>query len=170
MTLFLCSLCFFLPILFYMPVEIERKFLVKNDTWRSEAVGIDYCQGYLSRKPEAVVRVRIEGKNSFLTIKGRSQGISRPEFEYQIPIKEALELQQLCTTPLVKKTRYLIPYDGMIWEVDEFMGENEGLIIAEIELDHPEALITLPPWVGVEVSHDRRYCNSHLATHPFKSW
>ncbi|MFZ4115812.1 MAG: CYTH domain-containing protein [Chthoniobacterales bacterium] len=153
-----------------MGIEIERKFLVKNDTWRSEAVGIDYCQGYLSQKPEATVRVRTEGEKAFLTIKGRSEGISRPEFEYEIPPQEARELQRLCITPLVQKTRYHIPYEGIIWEVDEFHGENEGLIIAEIELDHPEERIPLPPWIGEEVSHDPRYYNSNLAVHPFTKW
>jgi CYTH domain-containing protein len=153
-----------------MGIEIERKFLVKNNTWRSEAVGIDYCQGYLSRKPEITVRVRTEGEKAFLTIKGPSEGISRPEFEYEIPFHEAQELQRLCTTPLIKKRRYRILHEGKIWEVDEFHGENEGLIVAEIELHHPQEPIALPSWAGEEVSHDPRYYNSNLAVHPFSKW
>lgn len=153
-----------------MPIEIERKFLVTSDAWRQGAVGIDYCQGYLSRNPDATVRVRTEGNEARITIKGRSSGISRLEFEYPIPYQEALELQQLCITPLVKKTRYKIFHEGMTWEVDEFHGENEGLVVAEVELSHPEKNIPLPPWAGQEVSQDPRYCNSNLAIHPFKTW
>ncbi|HLB33410.1 MAG: adenylate cyclase [Verrucomicrobia bacterium RIFCSPHIGHO2_12_FULL_41_10] len=153
-----------------MGIEIERKFLVKNDAWRPGAVGTPYCQGYLSRNPESTVRIRTEGSKAFLTIKGKPQGISRSEFEYQIPFKDAQELQHLCTTPLVVKTRYRIPYEGATWEVDEFHGENEDLIIAEIEIEHPDAPIKVPPWVGQEVSDDPRYCNSNLAVHPFKKW
>lgn len=153
-----------------MPIEIERKFLVANDSWRQGAVGKAFCQGYLSRSPEATVRVRTEGGDACLTIKGTTSGISRQEFEYSIPFQDAKELQRLCTTPLVIKTRYEILYEGQIWEVDEFHGDNEGLVIAEIEIDHPEAPIKLPPWVGKEVSHEERYYNSNLSTSPFKTW
>jgi len=153
-----------------MPVEIERKFLVASDAWRLGALGKPYCQGYLSRTPETTIRVRTEGEDACLTIKGKTTGISRPEFEYRIPFQEALELQQLCATPLVIKTRYEILYEGEIWEVDEFHGDNEGLIIAEIEIEHPEAAIKLPPWIGKEVTHEARYYNSNLSKHPFKTW
>ncbi|MBX9577778.1 MAG: CYTH domain-containing protein [Chthoniobacterales bacterium] len=153
-----------------MPIEIERKFLITSDTWRLGAIGENYCQGYLSQYPNPTVRVRTEGQKAFLTIKGKSQGISRPEFEYEILFKEAQELQKLCITPLVTKTRYKILHEGMTWEVDEFHGENEGLIVAEIELDKPDAIIKLPPWIGQEVSDDPRYCNSNLSIHPFRNW
>ena len=153
-----------------MGVEIERKFLVTSKAWLLGAIGEAYCQGYLSQYPSPTVRVRKEGKKAFLTIKGKSKEISRPEFEYEIPFDEAQELQHLCTTPLVIKTRYKILHEGMIWEVDEFHGENEGLIVAEIELDKLDAIIKLPPWIGQEVSDDPRYCNSNLSTHPFTTW
>lgn len=153
-----------------MPIEIERKYLVTNDTWRHNATGTSYCQGYLSKNRNSTVRVRTEGLHAFLTIKGPTHGISRLEFEYNIPFEEAQELQSLCTTPLVRKTRYHILHDEMTWEVDEFHGDNQGLIIAEIELHHPDALFTLPPWVGKEISHESRYCNSNLSIHPFSKW
>lgn len=153
-----------------MGIEIERKFLVKSSEWRMGATGTTYCQGYLSRSPEATVRVRIEGDDSFLTIKGPLKGIRRPEYEYPIPFKDAEELIRLCVSPLVIKTRYKIFYKKQLWEVDEFHGENDGLIMAEIELTDPDELIKLPPWIGEEVSSDTRYYNSNLATHPFTRW
>ena len=153
-----------------MPVEIERKFLVTSDAWRLGSLGKAYCQGYLSRSPEATVRVRTEGDEACLTIKGKTEGISRPEFEYRIPFQEAQELQQLCKTPLVIKTRHEILYEGATWEVDEFHGENKGLIVAEIEMDDPETPLKIPPWIGKEVTHDARYYNSNLSTHPFSGW
>jgi len=153
-----------------MGIEIERKFLVTSDAWRYGAIGEAYCQGYLSQYPHPTIRVRTQGRKAFLTVKGKINGISRPEFEYEIPFAEAQELQQLCITPLVTKTRYKILHEGMTWEVDEFHGKNEGLIIAEVELDHPESLISKPSWIGQEVSDDPRYANSNLAIHPFMSW
>ncbi len=153
-----------------MGIEIERKFLVKSMEWRMGASGTTYCQGYLSRSPEATVRVRIEGDDSFLTIKGPLQGIRRAEYEYPIPFKDAEELIRLCVSPLVIKTRYEILYKKQLWEVDEFHGENDGLILAEIELTDPDEPIKLPPWIGEEVSSDTRYYNSNLATHPFTRW
>ena len=153
-----------------MAIEIERKFLVEGDTWRPLGLGKPYCQGYLSRAPGVTVRVRTEGNVACITIKGITKGISRPEFEYSIPFEDALELQRLCTTPLVTKTRYHIPYEGYLWEIDEFHGDNKGLIIAEVELDHPNAAINIPSWIGKEVSADVRYCNSNLSIHPFKTW
>lgn len=169
---FCIFLCVTLRLIFSspMPLEIERKFLVKNDAWRSGATGEAYCQGYLSQYPNPTIRVRTQGRKAFLTIKGKPSGIIRPEFEYEIPFEEAQELQKLYITPLIKKTRYKIPHEGMTWEVDEFHGENEGLIVAEIELDHPEASITPPPWIGEEVTHDPRYANSSLATNPLRKW
>lgn len=153
-----------------MPLEIERKFLVMNDEWRLGATGEAYCQGYLSQHPNPTVRVRTQGTKAFLTIKGKSEGIVRSEFEYEIPFTEAQELQKLCVTPLVKKTRYKILHEGMIWEVDKFHDENQGLIVAEIELDQADAAIKLPAWIGKEVSEDPRYANSNLAINPFKGW
>ena len=153
-----------------MPLEIERKFLVTSDAWRTGAIGEEYCQGYLSQNPNPTIRVRTQGNKAFLTIKGKPNGITRAEFEYEIPFAEAKELQQLCITPLVKKRRYKILHEGMTWEVDEFHGENEGLIVAEIELDDPETIIKIPAWIGQEVSEDQRYANSSLAIHPFKNW
>lgn len=153
-----------------MPLEIERKFLVTSDAWRCNAEGKEYSQGYLSANIHATVRVRIEGEKGFITVKGPIKGLCRSEFEYSVPLNEAIEMQQLCETPLVTKTRYRIPHDGHIWEVDEFHGENEGLIIAEIELSDEKEIISLPEWLGEEVSSDRRYCNSRLAVTPFKNW
>ena len=151
-------------------IEIERKFLVTSEAWRPGALGESYCQGYLSSYPHPTVRVRTRGAEGFLTIKGEAEGISRLEFEYAIPVNEAQELQRLCTTPLVVKMRYRVAYEGAIWEIDEFQGENEGLIVAEIELDREDRAIKLPPWIGQEVSDDPRYSNSNLSIYPFKKW
>ncbi|MBX9742323.1 MAG: CYTH domain-containing protein [Chthoniobacterales bacterium] len=154
-----------------MSIEIERKFLVTSNAWRDAAKeGTTFCQGYLSRAPEASVRVRIEGDDSFLTIKGPLKGITRAEFQYPIPFEDAEKLLLLCVTPLVIKTRYKVHYKKQLWEVDEFHGENDGLFLAEIELPTPETAIHLPPWVGKEVSAEMRYYNSNLATHPFTKW
>jgi adenylate cyclase len=154
-----------------MAVEIERKFLVKGEEWRSLASGSVYRQGYLASGAERTVRVRIADSTGYLTIKGAAQGISRAEFEYKIPIADAAEmLDTLCDRPLIEKTRYKIPWEGLTWEVDEFTGENQGLIMAEIELLDPDQVIQFPNWIGQEVSHDPRYFNSNLVKHPFKEW
>jgi len=117
-----------------MAVEIERKFLIKNDSWREGAIGVNYKQGYLARGKDGTVRVRIAGEKGILTVKGKSVGFSRKEFEYKIPVNDALEMLELCAKPLIEKTRYTISYKNLIWEVDEFRGENRGLIFAEVEL------------------------------------
>lgn len=153
-----------------MGLEIERKFLVISDVWRVGAVGEEYCQGYLSQYPNPTIRVRTQEKKAFITIKGKTTGITRAEFEYEIPFSEAQELFKLCLSPLVTKRRYKILHEGMTWEIDEFHGDNEGLIIAEIELDKEDESIKLPLWIGQEVTNDPRYANSSLATHPFKNW
>ncbi|MGB3402218.1 MAG: CYTH domain-containing protein [Microcoleaceae cyanobacterium] len=154
-----------------MAVEIERKFLVKNDAWRSLARGTLYCQGYLPTAAGKTVRVRIVGELAYLTIKGPSNGTSRAEFEYLIPVKDAKEmLETLCEQPLIEKTRYKILIDGLTWEVDEFLGENKGLILAEVELTDEDQVINLPDWIGEEVSHDSRYYNSHLVKNPYCKW
>lgn len=156
-----------------MGVEIERKFLIREDTddsWLKKAHGIPYVQGYLSREPGRTVRIRIAGDKAYLTIKGEVQGISRAEFEYAIPVEDAHAMLPLCDGPLIDKTRHLIPHGGHVWEVDVFHGNNEGLIIAEIELEKETQEIPMPEWVGKEVTGDRRYYNSSLAVHPFMVW
>jgi len=154
-----------------MAQEIERKYLVSGEAWKHLAEGTHYRQGYLSTDPERTVRVRIIGERGYLTIKGISVGISRPEYEYEIPIPDAKELlERLCEKPIVEKERYKIAFGGLVWEVDEFLGVNEGLVIAEVELESADQAIDLPPWVGEEVSGDLRYFNSHLVNHPYSTW
>lgn len=154
-----------------MPTEIERKFLVKSEDWRSLANGKLYRQGYLSTKKGCTVRVRLVGNQGYLTIKGLTQGISRAEYEYPIPAEDAQAmLDNLCYRPLIEKTRYKIELAGLIWEVDEFVGENQGLIVAEVELTNENQIIELPDWIGKEVSDDPRYFNANLTQHPFSKW
>ncbi|XGW00489.1 MAG: CYTH domain-containing protein [Leptolyngbya sp. BL-A-14] len=154
-----------------MPTEIERKFLVKGDAWRSLATGTAYCQGYIASTKDRTVRVRVVGTQGYLTIKGSTTGISRAEFEYPIPGEDALELlNTLCDPPLIQKKRYKIEHSGLVWEVDEFEGENQGLIVAEVELLDANQAIVLPDWIGQEVSNDPRYFNANLAKHPFCHW
>jgi adenylate cyclase len=155
-----------------MAQEIERKFLVKDDSWRSAAgEGKVYLQGYLSLDRERVVRVRVKGNQGFLTIKGLREGISASEYEYPIPLADAEEmLQKLCLRPLIEKVRFEVSFGGLLWEVDEFKGENQGLILAEVELKSEDQAVTLPPWAGLEVSHDKRYSNASMVQSPFKSW
>jgi len=152
-----------------MATEIERKFLVTGNDWKSVSPTY-YCQGYLSRDKNRTVRVRIAGESGVLTIKGLTTGASRAEFEYSIPVSDAKALQQLCDKPLVEKNRRVLDYAGMTWEVDEFLGENTGLVIAEVELDSEDQQIELPPWVGSEVTDDSRYYNSNLSATPFNLW
>jgi len=130
-----------------MAIEIERKFLVVGDDWRT-ASAVFYSQGYLSRVPERTVRVRIAGEQAFLTIKGKTQGASRAEFEYEIPLADARELLLLCEQPLIEKYRRKITYDDFVWEVDEFLGENQGLVVAEVELPTADTAFAKPNWVG----------------------
>lgn len=154
-----------------MPTEIERKFLVKNDDWRSLGTGTFYCQGYLVNSPSKTVRVRIAGEQAYLTIKGATAGIARAEYEYAIPTDHAQELlETLCEPPLIQKTRYRVELDGLLWEIDEFDGENQGLIVAEVELADEQQAIALPDWIGAEVSHDSRYYNANLSKHPYSRW
>ena len=152
-------------------MEIERKFLVKGNEWRGLATGLDYRQGYLSTDNERAVRVRTIGKQGFLTIKGLSMGITRVEYEYEIPLSEADDmLDSFCLRPLIEKKRHKIPYGGLIWEVDEFFGINQGLIIAEVELEAEGQKFDLPDWIGKEVSGDQRYYNANLIAAPFTTW
>lgn len=154
-----------------MGLEIERKFLLKNDGWRGLAKGSSYRQGYLNSEKGRTVRVRTVEQDGFLTIKGPSSGGVRLEYEYPIPYQDALEmLELLCLKPLVEKLRYKIEYQGFIWEVDEFRGDNEGLIFAEIELAAPDQEFALPDWIGREVTGDPRYYNSNLGRNPFRNW
>jgi adenylate cyclase len=155
-----------------MGKEIERKYLVRNDAWRACASGgAAYRQGYLSLDPERSVRVRIAGDRGFLTVKGKSEGASRDEFEYPIPASEAREmLDRLCVPPIIEKTRYLVFVNGMKWEIDEFTGENHGLVVAEVELENENQQVALPSWLGTEVTSDARYYNLSLVRKPFSQW
>jgi CYTH domain-containing protein len=150
-----------------MATEIERKFQVTGDLWRDGTPGVRIAQGYLSQDPDRTVRVRIAEERAWLTIKGRCEGITRAEFEYAIPLDEARALLDLCLPSVIDKTRYRIPFCGHLWEIDVFHGDNEGLVIAEVELADASISPTLPPWVGLEVSSDSRYFNSSLAVMPY---
>ncbi len=152
-----------------MATEIERKFLVTGNDWKS-APPTYYCQGYLNRDRSRTVRIRIAGDQAFLTVKGLTTGASRPEFEYSIPVEDAEAMLKFCEQPLIEKNRRIVPHAGMNWEVDEFLGLNAGLVIAEIELVSEDQAIELPSWIGREVTEDNRYYNSNLSLHPFSSW
>ena len=154
-----------------MGIEIERKFLVTSDAWRADSrPGVRMTQGYLSRQPGRTVRVRVAGDNAWLTIKGAAEGISRAEFEYPVPPQDAAGLLALCELGSIDKTRYEVPFGDHVWEVDVFHGENDGLVVAEVELGDAHEKPLLPPWVGLEVSDDRRYANSSLTERPFRFW
>lgn len=151
--------------------EIERKFLVKNDAWRGAQPGVRVRQGYLSLDPERTVRVRAAGEKAWITVKGLTKGAARDEFEYEIPAADAnAMLDRLRVGPMIEKTRVEIRLAGRVWEVDEFHGENAGLVLAEVELDAENTTIVMPSWVGAEVTDDPRYYNSSLATNPWSRW
>jgi len=154
-----------------MPQEIERKFLPKSDAWRAAAVRRErMSQGYLAGNERASVRVRIAGDVANLNIKSGGLVASRKEYEYAIPADEAVELLALCSQPLIEKTRHFVPYGGFEWEVDEFHGDNEGLVVAEIELDDEAQEFPRPAWLGGEVTSQERYYNVRLARHPYREW
>ena len=154
-----------------MPTEIERKFLVGNDSYKLEGHSVYIHQGFLSTEKERVVRVRIAGKKAYITVKGISKGIGRAEFEYKIPMEDAkYMLEHLCTGPTIEKNRYYVNKGGFIWEVDEFLGDNAGLVVAEIELDSEEQDFPKPDWLGEEVTGDARYYNANLVKKPYKEW
>lgn len=154
-----------------MPKEIERKFLLRNENWKSQFTSRTIIkQGYLSTEKEATVRVRILGDKGFLTIKGKTVGMTRLEFEYEIPVQEANELLQLCEKPLIEKERFIVSSGKLNWEIDIFEGDNAGLTLAEVELEDENQKIEIPDWVGEEVTFDSRYFNSNLVKMPFKSW
>jgi adenylate cyclase len=154
-----------------MGTEIERKFLIKDDSWRSLATGTKYRQGYLNSTKERVVRVRTIDDKGFLTIKGITTGATRVEYQYEIPDTEATAmLDDLCEKPLIEKNRYKIALGGFTWEVDEFFGENQGLIVAEVELETEDQSFEKPVWIGEEVTGDPKYFNSNLIQNPFLKW
>jgi len=155
-----------------MAIEIERKFLLKNQQWRTLTDDSRLIrQGYLSDQPERTVRVRVAGEQAWLTVKGKTKGIARLELEYPIPVAEAMQLlDQLCLKPLIEKYRYRIIQGDLVWEVDEFLGDNTGLVVAEIELSAADQAFDRPDWLGAEVSDDPRYFNSALIHQPFSRW
>jgi CYTH domain-containing protein len=154
-----------------MAQEIERKFLIRSDAWRASArAGTPYQQGYLSNTKACTVRVRLAGTRGYLTVKGTTVGATRDEFEYEIPAADARHmLEHLCDASIVK-TRYVVPFEGHDWEVDEFGGANAGLLVAEIELADEAESFAQPDWVGEEVTHDPRYFNANLVRSPWRSW
>jgi adenylate cyclase len=154
-----------------MAVEIERKFLVTSNAWQAGATGTAYRQGYLVAGREMTVRVREGGGRAYLTLKAAGDTLARAEFEYEIPVADAAFMfQKLCTSPLIEKTRYEVPFAGHSWEIDVFHGANDGLIIAEVELDREDEAVDLPPWVGREVTGDSRYYNACLTKSPYREW
>lgn len=155
-----------------MAKEIEKKFLVINDDWKKNAKGTLYRQGYLNSTKERTVRIRTVGDKGFITVKGITKGCTRLEFEYEIPVADCKQmLNILAEKPLIEKTRFKIfSSEGLVWEIDEFHGENEGLVVAEIELPDENTPFEKPEWLGREVSDDPRYFNSNLAAHPYSTW
>lgn len=154
-----------------MALEIERKYLIDLEKIGSLENGQRIKQGYLSTSKESVVRVRVKDEKAYLTIKGSNSGVTRLEFEYEIPLDEANEmLDKLCQKPTIDKTRYLVKHENHIWEIDVFYGDNQGLVVAEVELSSEDEKINLPFWIKEEVTSDIRYFNSNLMKHPFKDW
>lgn len=147
-----------------MGIEIEHKYLVNDDSYQQLASEMHpICQGYLSRDPERTVRIRVTGDKGFLTVKGKNEGVSRLEFEYQIPVNEARQLLSLCEPPILEKNRYIVIYKDKKWEIDEYLGRLDGLVLAEIELDTPDEEYDLPSFIGENVTGDPAYYNSNLA-------
>ena len=154
-----------------MGIEIERKFLLTGDEWRKLAQGVYYRQGYLNSAKERTVRVRTINDKGFLTIKGITVGVTRLEFEYEIPKDECNEmLDDLVEKPVIEKNRYKVDYGGFVWEIDEFLGENQGLIVAEIELESEDQKFEKPEWVGKEVTGDPKFFNTNLMNNPYARW
>jgi len=154
-----------------MAIEIERKFLVRDDSWRGRSTGCRLRQGYLSTTADRSVRVRVAADKAYLTVKGKTVNAARTEYEYPIPLQDAcVMLDELCERPLIEKTRYRIDYGGLTWEIDVFEGDNAGLVIAEVELDSVDQVVPMPVWAGEEVTGDCRYYNSSLTANPFSRW
>jgi adenylate cyclase len=151
-------------------VEIERKFLVRDPGVLVGVEGVPYRQGYLATDADRTVRIRRAGDHAFITVKGRSHGATRAEFEYEIPVADAEAMLTLCLQPIIEKVRHRLPHAGQIWEVDVFGGVNEGLIVAEVELPDEDAVVEVPWWVGDEVTADPRYFNANLIAHPYREW
>lgn len=152
-----------------MATEIERKFLVRGTDWR-QGTPLHVCQGYLSRDPQRAVRVRIAGRRAYLTVKGLARGASRAEFEYEIPLHDGQALLPLCDGAPLEKNRYTVKLAGATWEIDEFLGLNAGLVVAEIELEDERQEFSRPDWLSAEVTGDPRYFNSNLIATPYSSW
>lgn len=155
-----------------MAIEIEHKFLLANNDWR-ECVShsVRYCQGYMSSQPTSSIRIRISDKQAWLNIKSATIGTQRLEYEYEIPLNDANEmLEQLCKKPIIEKIRHFVTYENKLWEIDEFSGDNQGLIVAEIELASSDESFAKPAWLGKEVTDDMRYYNNNLAQHPYCQW
>jgi CYTH domain-containing protein len=150
--------------------EIERKFLVRDLAMLDGADGLVYRQGYLSTDPDRTVRIRRAGDDAYITVKGRSRGSTRAEFEYEIPPADADAMLALCLEPVIDKVRYRIDHAGRTWEVDVFAGANDGLVVAEVELPDEDADVELPPWIGAEVTDDPRYFNANLVARPYREW
>ena len=155
-----------------MALEIERKFLIEKDLWYAlkKPIGEDITQAYLVNEPGRVIRIRVTASDAFITIKGPTENATRHEYEYSIPGEDAMEILDLFGTHKIEKIRYKIEFHGHLWEVDEFFGENEGLVIAEIELKSREEPFDKPSWLGEEVTEDHRFYNSYLAEHPYTKW
>ena len=154
-----------------MGIEIERKFLLRGDGWRKSAEGVLIRQGYLCGGEGVTVRVRVAGSRALLTVKGGGSGMVRQEYEYPIPLADAEAiLSGLCRGALVEKHRYRVVHQGTTWEVDEFLGENRGLVLAEVELARPDQVVALPDWIGEEVTGDPRYFNAYLSRRPYSTW
>jgi adenylate cyclase len=154
-----------------MGKEIERKFLVRGDAWRSLAKGTSYRQGYLNSVKERTVRIRTIDNRAFLTVKGLTVGATRTEYEYEIPLSDCnAMLDALAEKPIIEKKRYKVAFEGLTWEIDEFFGDNAGLIVAEVELESEGQPFRKPEWAGEEVTADPRYFNSNLIKHPYSRW
>ncbi len=155
-----------------MAIEIEHKFLMAGNDWREHITrSVKYRQGYLSSQATSSIRVRISDKCAWLNIKSATVGTHRHEYEYEIPLPDANEIiNMLCRKPIIEKTRHFVTDDGNTWEIDEFDGDNQGLIIAEIELSEIGKTFSKPQWIGEEVTHDLRYYNNNLAIHPYSEW
>lgn len=154
-----------------MAIEIERKFLIKNASWREISnAGIEIKQGYLNSNIDRTVRIRIIGSVGLITVKCKTINMTRKEFEYQIPVEDAIELLELCEKPIIEKIRFEIIQNNKTWEIDEFKGVNAGLIIAEIELENEAEKIRLPEWIGKEVTLEAKYYNSNLIENPYTNW
>jgi adenylate cyclase len=155
-----------------MGTEIERKFLLRDDAWRDAVrTSTDIVQGYLANTERGSIRVRLAGDKASLNLKSMTLGVTRAEFDFPIPPADARAiLASLCLRPLIEKTRHHVPFGGLDWEIDEFKGENAGLVVAELELEHADQPFAAPPWLGRDVSDDPRYYNVNLIEHPFRNW